>query len=80
MDEVVNRAEGETRHSGEFLSLRLGAEDYGIGALKEGGCERILTMMDIEKLMSSVDMGPIAQAATARSLPKTPGENSCSTT
>ncbi|MEQ1657676.1 MAG: chemotaxis protein CheW, partial [Hylemonella sp.] len=38
--------------------------DYiiGIGTLKDGERERMLILMDIERLMSSADMGLIAQA------------------
>lgn len=35
----------------------------GIGTIQHGGEERMLILMDIEKLMSSADMGLIAEAA-----------------
>jgi chemotaxis signal transduction protein len=48
----------------EFLTFRLGPEEYGIGIgrIPSGERERMLILMDIEKLMSSADMGLISEA------------------
>jgi purine-binding chemotaxis protein CheW len=63
VSDVIALKPADIKPAPEF-SDGLGTEHVtGIGTLKQGDEERMLILMDIEKLMSSADMGLIAEAA-----------------
>lgn len=62
VSDVIALPAGAIKPAPEFSGTL--STDYiiGIGSLKDGERERMLILVDIEKLMSSADMGLIAQA------------------
>jgi purine-binding chemotaxis protein CheW len=63
VSDVIALQPGDIKPAPEF-SDGLGSEHItGIGTLQHGDQERMLILMDIEKLMSSADMGLMAEAA-----------------
>jgi purine-binding chemotaxis protein CheW len=63
VSDVIRLPGGDIKPAPGFSSTMSTEYIVGIGTLKDGERERMLILMDIEKLMSSADMGLIAQAS-----------------
>lgn len=63
VSDVIALSPGEIKPAPEFNGAMSTEHIVGIGTIKDGERERMLILVDIEKLMSSADMGLIAQVA-----------------
>jgi purine-binding chemotaxis protein CheW len=63
VSDVVELTDDQLKPSPEFNSVVDSSFVVGIGAIKQGEQERMLILVDIERLMTSADMGLVNTAA-----------------
>lgn len=63
VSDVIALKGGDIKAAPEFSGALSTEHILGIGTIKQGEMERMLILMDIERLMSSADMGLITRAA-----------------
>jgi purine-binding chemotaxis protein CheW len=63
VSDVMELGEGHVKPAPEFNSLLDAGYIMGLGTVQSGEGERLLILVDIERLMSSPDMGLLERAA-----------------
>lgn len=64
VSDVIRLQAGDIKPAPEFSGAMSTEHIIGIGTIKDGNRERMLILVDIEKLMSSADMGIVSNMAS----------------